>query len=182
MSRELDAALGELNTAAAPLVSRFVPRTRSSTRQWLRVMRACDSYARPLARAGFAAGVTGAVATPDPAVATVLRQAGEEVRGHIAQLQSMLHGAPARSALSTLRRVLDAQPPGPPNRHARLLRSTVFALVRIDRAVLEQLPSENAQLPARAALDLVDLGAHVGQVHAERDDAEDPDERHRLEY
>jgi uncharacterized membrane protein YccC len=185
MSRELDAALGELNTAAAPLVSRFVPRTRSSTRQWLRVMRACDSYARPLARAGFAAGVTGAVATPDPAVATVLRQAGEEVRGHIAQLQSMLHGAqgaPARSALSTLRRVLDAQPPGPPNRHARLLRSTVFALVRIDRAVLELLPSENAQLPARAALDLVDLGAHVGQVHAERDDAEDPDERHRLEY
>ena len=88
---------------------------------------------------------TAAAATPDPAVATVLRQAGEEVRGHIAQLQSMLHGAqvtPARSALPDLRLVLDAQPPGPPNRHARLLRSTVFALVRIDRAVLLLLPSE----------------------------------------
>jgi len=39
--------------------------------------------------------------------------------------------------------VLDAQPPGPPNRHARLLRSTVFALLRIDRAVLELLPGED---------------------------------------
>ncbi len=145
MSRELDTALAELHTAAAPLVSRFVPRVRSSTRQWLSVMRVCDHYARPLARAGFAASVTGAAAAPEPAVAEALSQATAQVRDHLTQLQSVLHGAqpaPAHPALPGLRSVLAAQPPGPPNRHARRLRSTVFALVRIDRAVLELLPGE----------------------------------------
>ena len=145
-SRELDAALGDVTLAAAPLVSRFVPRARSSTQEWLRVMRACDHYARPLARAGFAAGVIGADAAPEPAVAAALLDASAGVQEHLAQLKSVLHGAhpvPAHSALPALRAVLDAQPPGPPNRHARLLRSTVFALLRIDRAVLELLPGED---------------------------------------
>ncbi len=145
-SRELDAALGDVTLAAAPLVSRFVPRARSSTQEWLRVMRACDHYARPLARAGFAAGVIGADAAPEPAVAAALLDASARVQEHLAQLKSVLHGAhpvPAHSALPALRAVLDAQPPGPPNRHARLLRSTVFALLRIDRAVLELLPGED---------------------------------------
>ena len=147
MSRELDTALAELQTAAAPLVSRFLPRTRSRARQWLTVMRACDHYARPLARAGVGASVTGAAATPAPAVAAALAQATAQVREHFTQLQSILHGAPpapAHPALPGLRAVLAAQPPGTPNQHARRLRSTVFALVRIDRAVLELLPGEVA--------------------------------------
>ncbi|MEO9222827.1 MAG: FUSC family protein, partial [Mycobacteriaceae bacterium] len=146
MSRELDTALAELQTAAAPLVSRFLPRTRSRARQWLTVMRACDHYTRPLARAGFTASVTGAAAAPEPAVAEALSQATAQVREHLAQLGSLLHGAhpaPAQPALPGLRSVLAAQPPGPPDQHARRLRSTVFALVRIDRAVLELLPGED---------------------------------------
>jgi len=79
-SRELDAALGDVTLAAAPLVSRFVPRARSSTQEWLRVMRACDHYARPLARAGFAAGVIGADAAPEPAVAAALLDASARVQ------------------------------------------------------------------------------------------------------
>jgi len=147
MSRELDEALAELNTAAAPLVHRLVPRARSGTQRWLRVMRACDSYARPLARAGYAASVMGTPGAPGPEVARGLTEGTALVRRHLAEVRTTLHGertAPARSALTLLLGVLDAQQAGTPDRHARPLRSTVFALARLDRALLELLPGDGA--------------------------------------
>ncbi|WP_460867823.1 FUSC family protein, partial [Rhodococcus aerolatus] len=54
-SRDLDDALVELDAAAEPLAHGVLQRVRTTTRLWLRVVRAADGYARSLARAGHAA-------------------------------------------------------------------------------------------------------------------------------
>lgn len=138
-SRDLDDSLAELNTAAEPLAHGLLLRVRTTTRLWLRVIRVADRYARSLARAGHTAG---SVPAPAAGVSRDLGSAAEQVHAHIDALRTRLAGGtlgPVRPAEPDLVAVLERDGRGPQDASARPLRSAVYALTRIDRALLDLL-------------------------------------------
>lgn len=138
-SRDLDDALVELDNAAEPLAHGVLLRVRTATRLWLRVVRAVDGYARSLARAGHAAAE---VPPPGAEVDSALAAAAEQVCAHVAALRSRLDGdrpEPVHPAESALVAVLELDGRGVHDPDARPLRSAVYALARIDRALLDLL-------------------------------------------
>lgn len=138
-SRDLDDALVELDAAAEPLAHGVLQRVRTTTRLWLRVVRAADGYARSLARAGHAAA---AVPAPSAEVGAALTAAATAVHEHVAALRTRLDGdrpAAVRPAEPALVAVLELDGRGVPDPQARPLRSAVYALARIDRALLDLL-------------------------------------------
>ena len=148
-SRGLDDTLVELDAAAEPLAHGVLQRVRTSTRLWLRVVRAADGYARSLARAGHAAA---GVPAPPAEVADALGAAATRVHDHVAALRTRLDGQhpeavhPAEPALVA---VLELDGRGVHDPEARPLRAAVYALARLDRALLDLL--EVADEPVQAA-------------------------------
>lgn len=138
-SRDLDDSLAELNKAAEPLAHGLLLQVRTTTRLWLRVIRVADRYARSLARAGHSAGTV-----PPPAVdvAQDLGAAAEQVHAHVDALRTRLAGGhlePVQPAEPALVAVLERDGRGPRDVTGRPLRSAVYALTRIDRALLDLL-------------------------------------------
>jgi uncharacterized membrane protein YccC len=138
-SRELDDTLVALDAAAEPLAHGVLQQVRTSTRLWLRVVRAADGYARSLARAGHAAA---AVPAPTAEVAEALAAAAARVHEHVGALRARLdsdHPAPVHPAEPALVAVLELDGRGVHDPGARPLRAAVYALARIDRALLDLL-------------------------------------------
>ncbi|UZJ25215.1 FUSC family protein [Rhodococcus antarcticus] len=148
-SRDLDDTLVALDLAAEPLAHGVLQRVRTSTRLWLRVVRAADGYARSLARAGHAAA---AVPAPTVEVAEALAAAATRVHEHVGALRARLdsdHPAPVHPAEPALVAVLELDGRGVHDPEVRPLRAAVYALARIDRALLDLL--EVAEEPVGAA-------------------------------
>ncbi|MEO6882239.1 MAG: FUSC family protein [Mycobacteriaceae bacterium] len=138
-SRDVDDSLAELNKAAEPLAHGLLLQVRTTTRLWLRVIRVADRYSRSLARAGHSAGT---VAPPAVVVARDLEAAAAQVHGHVDALRTRLggrHPEPVMPAEPALVAVLERDGRGPHDPTARPLRSAVYALTRIDRALLDLL-------------------------------------------
>lgn len=147
-SRELDDSLAELNKAAEPLARGLLLRVRTTTRLWLRVIRVADRYARSLARAGHSAGT---VPPPPRRVAVDLGSAAEQVHAHVGDLRKRLAGGqlePVKPAEPALVAVLEGDGRDPHDATARPLRSAVYALTRIDRALLDLLDVADEPEPA----------------------------------
>ncbi|WP_127784089.1 FUSC family protein [Rhodococcus sp. X156] len=164
--RDLDKALQGVSTSATPLTRWRTVRVNRGIRQWVRVLRACDSYSRVLARAAYA--LSSGVPSPAPspvgdttqppragadAATTVgdrpagaLRAVSEEVDAHVSALQALLHGEPVQP-VSPVRPALEDVLGDRVPAHGRdgSLETAVFALTRIDRAMLELLPRDPAE-------------------------------------
>jgi uncharacterized membrane protein YccC len=151
-SRDLDDTLVELDAAAEPLARGvLLQRVRTTTRLWLRVVRAVDGYARSLARAGHAAAD---VPAPRPEVGDALGAAAAAVGEHVAALRVRLDGGhpePVVPAERALVAVLELDGRAVHDPSARPLRSAVYALARTDRALLDLLDVAEEPAPAPVA-------------------------------
>jgi uncharacterized membrane protein YccC len=133
--RDLDRRLQVLRTSAMPLTTGVTSiRTRNTVREGLRILGACDHYARGLTR------VVGAAAGP--------RSAGDElgafadhVRGHVISLAASVGGegrADIRSdgtILDAAQAALDEKPLSADERRSGIL--AVRYLIRLDQAVVD---------------------------------------------
>ncbi len=138
-ARDLDDALAALDAAAEPLAHGVVLRVRTTTRLWLRVVRVADRYSRSLARAGHSATTLNA---PSVGVGEALTAATARVHEHLGALRTRLDGGhpePVHPAEPALVAVLELDGRSPRDDGARPLRQAVYALARIDRALLDLL-------------------------------------------
>jgi hypothetical protein len=146
-ARELDRNLQQFRTTAKPMLAGLAGLSgRRSIRRALRVLAACDRYARALARNSERYG------DPSPQLVDAVTSAAAQIRRNIEALDAV-PGQPARVAPATdlldtaesLVRQLGRDPE--PGSDVRRLLSALHALRQIDRAVVTEA---------------VDLGAEEG--------------------
>ncbi|ORB12697.1 FUSC family protein [Mycobacterium noviomagense] len=146
-ARELDRNLQQFRTTAKPMLAGLAGLSgRRSIRRALRVLAACDRYARALARNSERYG------DPSPELVDAVTSAAEQMRRNIEALDAVPDQpatvAPATDFLDTAEGLVCQQDRDPePGSDARRLLSALHALRQIDRAVVTEA---------------VDLGAHEG--------------------
>ncbi len=137
-TRELDAALQEVLTAAKPLELRPAARSRRSVKRFTRVLTVVNRSAHQLARAGVMAARADPGTGPSAATAGELREAASSVHAGVDLLRRSVRGErvqrPARpTEIPVLRVMLSAtHSPG-------ALRLSLRSLSRLNRALYEAL-------------------------------------------
>ncbi|HZU50171.1 MAG TPA: FUSC family protein [Mycobacterium sp.] len=154
-ARELDRNLQQFRTTAKPLLAGVAGISgRRSIRRALRVLSACDRYARALARNSERYG------DPSPQLVDAVTSAAAQIRRNVEALDAVPYQhaivAPATDFLDTAESLVCQQDGDPePGSDGRRLLSALQALRQIDRAVVTEAvdlgADERTKLPGRSS-------------------------------